>query len=97
MALTVNLTTNPRNAELIAQEDQHRQLLERAFKFNDTLLFKVCRNIAQFYPPCLETLEEYMDRYIELAQRSDDHTDLLLELLGTMVYIPTDKWAEKIE
>ena len=91
------MTTNPRNAELIAMEDQHKQLLERAFKFNDTLLFKVCRNIAQFYPRCIETLEEYMDRYIELAQRSDEHTDLLLELLGTMVYIPTDKWAEKIE
>jgi len=38
-----------------------------------------------------------MDRYIELAQATDEHTDLLLELLGTMVYIPTDKWAEKIE
>ena len=82
MALAVNLTTNPRNAELIAQEDQHRQLIERAFKFRDTLLFKVCRNVAQFHPPSLELLEEYMDRYIELAQQSDDHTDLLLELLG---------------
>ena len=38
-----------------------------------------------------------MDRYIELAQQSDDHTDLLLELLGTMVYMPTDLWGEKIE
>ena len=46
IALAVNLTTNPRNAELIAQDDQHRQLIERAFKFQDTLLFKVCRNIG---------------------------------------------------
>ena len=38
-----------------------------------------------------------MDRYIELAQASDEHTDLLLELLGTMVYMPTDLWGEKIE
>lgn len=38
-----------------------------------------------------------MDRYIELAQNCDEHTDLLLELLGTMVYIPTDKWGEKLE
>ena len=38
-----------------------------------------------------------MDRYIELAHHADEHTDLLLELLGTMVYIPTDLWALKIE
>lgn len=37
-----------------------------------------------------------MDRYIELAHAADEHTDLLLELLGTMVYIPTDLWLEKI-
>ena len=38
-----------------------------------------------------------MDRYIELAQTSEEHTDLLLELLGTMVYMPTDKWGEQLE
>ena len=38
-----------------------------------------------------------MDRYIELAHSSEEHTDLLLELLGTMVYMPTDHWADKIE
>lgn len=38
-----------------------------------------------------------MDKYIELAQVSEEHTDLLLELLGTMVYIPTDLWTEKLE
>ena len=57
----------------------------------------MCRNIAQFYPNSLETLDRYMDRYIELAQVSEEHTDLLLELLGTMVYMPTDQWTEKIE
>jgi hypothetical protein len=97
IALAVNLTTNPRNAEIIAQDDQHELLIERAFKCRDTLLFKVCRNIAQFYPESINTLEKYMDRYIELAHHADEHTDLLLELLGTMVYIPTDLWALKIE
>ena len=57
----------------------------------------MCRNIAQFYPNSLETLDRYMDRYIELAQVSEEHTDLLLELLGTMVYMPTDQWTEKVE
>ena len=45
----------------------------------------------------METLERFMDRYIELAQTADEHTDLLLELMGTMVYMPTDMWAEKLE
>ena len=57
----------------------------------------MCRNIAQFYPNSLNTLQIHMDRYIELALVSEEHTDLLLELLGTMVYIPTDMWTEKIE
>ena len=45
----------------------------------------------------MENLEKFMDRYIELANVSEEHTDLLLELLGTMVYMPTDKWEEKLE
>jgi hypothetical protein len=51
----------------MAQDDQHEQLILRAFQYRDTLLFKVCRNIAQFYPVSLDTLEKFMDRYIELA------------------------------
>ena len=31
VALAVNLTTNPRNAEIMAQDDQHEQLILRAF------------------------------------------------------------------
>ena len=97
VALAINLTTKPSNAEIMAANGQHEQLIERAFEFKDTLLFKVCRNIAQFYPKSLDILEANMDRYIELAQVSNEHTDLLLELLGTMVYIPSDLWVDKIK
>lgn len=38
-----------------------------------------------------------MELYIELAVQCVDNTDLLLELLGTMVYMPTDRWAEMME
>lgn len=96
IALAINLTTKGSNAERMAANGQHQQLIERAFQFRDTLLFKVCRNIAQFYPVSIDTLELNMDRYIELAQACEDHTDLLLELLGTMVYIPSDLWEEKM-
>ena len=46
VALAVNLATNTRNAERFAQDEQLEELINRATKYNDTLLFKVCRNIA---------------------------------------------------
>lgn len=93
----MNLTTNPRNAELIAQEEQHDLLIERSFKCEDTLLFKVCRNVAQFYPACIETLEKYLPHYVDFAIQTQENTDMLVELLGTMVYIPSDKWEQVME
>ena len=95
--MTVNLTTNPRNAELLAQDEQHEQLIERAFKCEDTLLFKVCRNVAQFYPASIETLEKYLAHYVDYAIQCQENTDMLVELLGTMVYIPSDKWEISME
>ena len=67
-------------------------MIERAFKCEDTLLFKVCRNLAQFYPQSIETLERYLPQYLDYAMACGENTDLLIELIGTMVYIPTDKW-----
>jgi len=32
-----------------------------------------------------------------MVQQCGENTDLMLELLGTMVYIPTDRWDETIE
>lgn len=37
-----------------------------------------------------------METYINLAYNSDKNTDLQIELIGTMVYIHTDKWEEMI-
>ena len=55
IALAVNLTTNQRNADMLAQDGQLDELIERASKYGDTLLFKCIRNIAQFNPNCHET------------------------------------------
>ena len=32
-----------------------------------------------------------------MVQQCGENTDLMVELLGTMVYIHTDRWAEVIE
>jgi hypothetical protein len=65
--LAVNLATNTRNAENFAQDEQLEELINRATKYYDTLLFKVCRNIAQFAPSTLDVFEKYLEHYIMLA------------------------------
>jgi hypothetical protein len=94
IALAVNLSTNGRNAERFAQDEQLHELINRAIKFNDTLLFKVCRNIAQFAPSTLDTFDRYLEQYIVMAHHCGENTDLQIELLGTMVYVHTDRWEE---
>lgn len=96
VGLAINLATNTRNAEKFAQEEQLEELINRAMKYKDNLLFKVCRNIAQFAPSTLETFERYLEQYIHMAYNADKNTDLQIELLGTMVYVHTDKWPEVI-
>ena len=54
----------------------------------------MCRNIAQFAPSTLETYERYLEQYIIMANHCGENTDLQIELLGTMVYIHTDKWED---
>jgi len=53
--------------------------------------------VAQFYPASIETLERYLGHYVDYAIQCGENTDLLVELLGTMVYIPSDKWCEPLE
>lgn len=87
IALAVNLTTNQRNADMLAGEGQLDELISRASKFGDTLLFKCIRNIAQFNPNCQDTFVNHLEDYAMLVQHCGENTDLMLELLGTMVYI----------
>jgi len=46
VALAVNLTINPRNAETLAADDQLQELIKRAKLHQDILLFKVIKNIT---------------------------------------------------
>lgn len=54
-------------------------------------------SVAQFYPASIETLERFLPHYVDYATQCGENTDLLVELLGTMVYIPSDKWHEPME
>jgi hypothetical protein len=36
--------------------------------------------------------EAHLEDYAIMVQQCGENTDLMLELLGTMVYIPSDHW-----
>lgn len=54
IALCINLAANKRNAQLICEGPGLKLLLRRAFKFQDTLLLKMVRNISQHDGPTKE-------------------------------------------
>lgn len=97
VALTVNLTINPRNADTLAQNGQLEELIKRAKANQDVLLFKVIKNITQFAPGVQFMMEEEIEDYLDMAMNAADNTDLQLELIGTLAYIVTDNWSEIVE
>ena len=40
----------------------------------------------------MDEFTEHLEQYATMVQQCGENTDLMLELLGTMVYIPTDHW-----
>jgi hypothetical protein len=81
---------------MLAVDGQLDEMIARASKFGDTLLFKCIRNIAQFNPNCHEIFVQHLEDYAVMVQQCGENTDLMLELLGTMVYIPSDHWETVI-
>ena len=72
-------------------------MIARASKYGDTLLFKCIRNIAQFNPNSQDVFDAHLEQYAIMVQQCGENTDLMLELLGTMVWITTDKWEDVVE
>jgi hypothetical protein len=52
------------------------QLINRAKQYKDTLLFKVVKNITQFAPSALETMENQIEDYVAMSMQCEDNTDL---------------------
>jgi len=53
---------------MLASEGQLKELIARASKYGDTLLFKCIRNIAQFNPTSLEDFEHHLEQYASMVQ-----------------------------
>ena len=62
-ALTLNLTTYNKNAEVLAQPEKIQSLLERAFKFSDFHVIKIVRNILKFSE--IEELNDYFEQQVD--------------------------------
>lgn len=85
---------------MLAGDGQLDELIARASKHGDILLFKCIRNIAQFNPNSHETFVRYLENfciYVQELKEISDNSDLMLEVLGTMVYIPTDDWDKVVK
>jgi hypothetical protein len=98
VALAVNLTTNAKNAAIMAEGDNYGNLIQRAIKNEDVLLFKVVRNVAQFAGmKAKPTLEKFAPELIKIAQQTVDAPDMQIELLGTLVYTHLENWDHVLQ
>eukprot|EP00899_Mesostigma_viride_P023928 jgi/Mesvir1/471/Mv11346-RA.1 len=83
IALAVNLTTNPRNAEVIIEGEGLELLLNRAMRLRDSLVFKVVRNISQ-HEELKTRFEPYIHDMLVLLRAPETDSELLVEVLGTL-------------
>ncbi|CAM9329038.1 unnamed protein product [Ectocarpus sp. 4 AP-2014] len=95
-ALAVNLSLNPRNAQMMASQRGLPHLVERVTETKDPLLMKVVRNISMWTFRSQEAMDspekEYRERtlwdplvepLLDLATETESH-EMLVEVLGTL-------------
>lgn len=82
IALCINLSLNRRNAQIMVEGNRLRSLMSRAFKYKDSLLMKLLRNIAQH-----ESLQSLFIEYVnDLATvlTTCEKEAFLVECLGIL-------------
>jgi len=89
MALAINLATNKRNAQLISEGKGLRLLFKRAFKFKDSLVMKMLRNISQHEGPTKIQFADYVSDLADAVVKSptdENHSDsdFMIECLGIL-------------
>uniref|UniRef100_A0A1I8Q867 Kinesin-associated protein 3 n=1 Tax=Stomoxys calcitrans TaxID=35570 RepID=A0A1I8Q867_STOCA len=82
IALCINLSLNRRNAQIMVEGNRLHSLMDRAFKYQDSLLMKLLRNLSQH--ESLQTL--FIDYVGDLAQILTICEDeaFLVECLGIL-------------
>jgi len=92
-ALTLNLTTYPKNAQILATGDKVKELLNRAFKNNDFHLIKIIKNIAKYSedPSINSTFENFIDDFIKIIETKTDAEDFLKEIIEILANVEYKK------
>ncbi|GIL78094.1 hypothetical protein Vretimale_7500 [Volvox reticuliferus] len=91
IALAVNLTQNPRNAETLCEGDRFDKMIRRAFQTCDELMFKVLRNLSQQDGLAIKRrFGPYVEQLVTLLRAPDITAELFVEVLGCLanLYIP---------
>lgn len=91
IALAVNLTNNPRNAEVMCEGDRFDKLIRRGFQTCDELAFKVIRNLSQVDSIAIKRrFGPYIEQMVMLLKAPDITAELFVEVLGALanLYIP---------
>lgn len=91
MALAINLCTNPRNAEIISEGEQLKNLINRALECEDELILKMIRNISSSgkSTQIQESLAKYASKFIKLIC-SSEAIEFTIELLGILVHLDAE-------
>ncbi|XP_076359971.1 kinesin associated protein 3 isoform X2 [Tachypleus tridentatus] len=83
IALSINLTTNKRNAQIICESNGLTFLMKRVFEHQDPLLMKIIRNISQHEGPTKTLFLDFVDDLAVATQQSDNE-EFVLECLGVL-------------
>jgi hypothetical protein len=105
-ALTLNLTTYPQNAQILATGkwkiivgEKVQELLNRAFKNNDFHLIKIVKNIAKYSEDdsINSTFEHFIDDFIKIIHTKNDAEDFLKEIVEILANVECHGWEDKIK
>ncbi|XP_025833909.1 kinesin-associated protein 3 isoform X2 [Agrilus planipennis] len=94
LALCINLSMNPQNAQLMVDNNGLQSLMTRAFRYQDALLMKMIRNISEhesLKPNFIEFVGDLAKAVIESKKE-----DFIIECLGVLsnLNLPDLDWAE---
>ncbi|XP_052220256.1 kinesin-associated protein 3-like [Dreissena polymorpha] len=83
LSLCINLAANKRTAQIICEGQGLKMLMKRSFKFRDSLLMKMIRNISEHDGPTKNLFIDYISDLAE-AVLSPEEDDFALECLGVL-------------
>ncbi|KAJ3293590.1 Kinesin-associated protein 3 [Borealophlyctis nickersoniae] len=99
MALGINIASNPRNAEVMCDDNGLKFLMKRALKTRDPLLFKMVRNLSMHDGGIKMLFLDYIDDIMHVLFKPTTPPAILVELLGLLgnLTIPDFDFAKLAE